>query len=54
MIKKPCKGCGEPVSSLAEKCMRCGTLTALGQVDQLFGIEVFLIVFLLSLGFRAI
>ena len=54
MEKQPCKDCGEPVSSRAEKCNNCGKLTVLGQVDQFFGIELFLMIFMLAIGSRAI
>ncbi len=54
MAKQPCTDCAEPVSSLAMQCMHCGKRTALGQVDELFWIQLFLIMFGLALGFGAI
>ena len=54
MEKRPCTDCSKPVSSRAEKCTSCGKLTILGQVDQFFGIELFLMIFMLAIGSRAI
>lgn len=33
MAMKPCKDCGEQVSSRADECPHCGRLTGLGRLD---------------------
>lgn len=34
MAMKPCKDCGESMSSLADECRHCGRTTNLGRLDH--------------------
>ena len=49
MAMKPCKDCGEQVSSRADECPHCGRWMIFGRLEYLFGIN--LLIFLLLVFF---
>ncbi len=49
MAIKPCKDCGEQVSSRADECPHCGRWMIFGRLEYLFGIN--LLIFLLLVFF---
>ena len=46
-----CNDCGKQISSRADKCLHCGRLTYLGQIDFLFGSDGLILLFVLYFGF---
>ncbi len=52
MALEPCQDCGEQVGERADECPNCGRKLLFGRLDQLFGVQGILLVFLLYFFFR--
>ena len=44
MAMKPCKDCGEQVSSRADECPHCGRWMLWGRLDYFFGTQFLIII----------
>ena len=47
MAMKPCKDCGEQVSSRADECPHCGRWMLIGRLDWFFGTPLLIGILLL-------
>ena len=54
MAMKPCKDCGEQVSSRADECPRCGRWMIFGRWYSFFGTEMLILMLLLYFGLQRI
>jgi hypothetical protein len=52
MAMESCKDCSEPMSSLADKCRRCGRPTRLGSWDEFLGSSSLLLILYAYFLFR--
>ena len=52
MAMKPCKDCGEQVSSRADECPHCGRWMLWGRLDELLGMPLLLIILMFFFNFH--